>query len=125
MGYAVYWHWKHQRHCGYGVPAYCDQPGCMEEINRGMAYVCGEPLADQFGCGLYFCEKHMVGSRKVEHRYYDQCSRCLNYRRTSHKPKPEHPDWIRHVLKDKTWKQWRDENPRLVAEYKSNLKALI
>lgn len=47
------------REIGYGVVATCDFPGCTEEIDRGLAYLCGDPpYADEWGCGKYFCPKH-------------------------------------------------------------------
>ena len=56
LGYDSQW----MRDIGYGLPAYCDHPGCMAEIDRGLAYVCGsEPYGGEHGCGLYFCDKHL------------------------------------------------------------------
>lgn len=50
-----------ERPGGYYVIATCDKRGCNEEINRGLAYLCGEhphaPDSDEAGCGKYFCEK--------------------------------------------------------------------
>ena len=44
------------RDIGYGVPAYCDNPKCNKEIDRGLSYVCGgEAFGGEKGCGLYFC----------------------------------------------------------------------
>ncbi len=45
MSWAVGFDETWQRDIGYGVPAYCDHPGCMAEIDRGLSYVCGgEPV---------------------------------------------------------------------------------
>lgn len=94
-------HW--QRDIGYGVPAFCDHPQCDQEIDRGLSYVCGhgEPYGGERGCGLYFCGKHGGG---------DLCSRCRHYKRPF-AAKPDHPRWIRHLLTDASWAQWRAENP--------------
>lgn len=94
--------WK--RDIGYGVPAYCDSPGCTEEIDRGLAYVCGgEPYGGEHGCGLYFCDQHHCGENST-------CRRC-ELELPPFIPKHEHPDWIKHKLIDPSWQQWRDENP--------------
>lgn len=103
MGYSVYW--ANGRWQGYGVPAYCDHKKCKNEIDRGMGYATykysGIPLA-------FFCEKHMPPyNRFLE--YYDI---DLN---------KEHPDWLRHVLTDESWKEWREEEPKLVDMYKKLL----
>lgn len=61
MSWAIGFDEKWQRDIGYGVPAYCDHPGCKAEIDRGLPYVCGgEPYGGSNGCGLYFCEKHLT-----------------------------------------------------------------
>lgn len=107
MGWSIGFdeHW--QRDIGYGVPAYCDHPQCVEKIDRGLSFVCGgEPYGGEKGCGLYFCGKHLgVDSR---------CARCRN-RRRPYAAKPDHPEWMRWKLTDESWQQWRDENPKDIA----------
>jgi hypothetical protein len=98
------------RDVGYGVPAYCDHPQCWAEIDRGLAYCCGDYHGgDEKGCGLYFCAHHLSA-------FGNLCPKCARY---DHRPykvtKPEHPDWIEHKLTDESWQQWRDENPDEVA----------
>lgn len=117
MGYAVYWSNNQQRYCGYGVPAYCDHPKCNEKINRGMGYVCGEPLQDQFGCGGYFCSKHRnhVRQPRGEDQCFENCQRCGTYKRSYKFTKSEHPEWVEHLLKDASWRDWRKENPAQVS----------
>lgn len=46
------------REVGYLVGAVCDQDGCDEQIDRGLAYVCGDGGED--GCGDYFCAEHLA-----------------------------------------------------------------
>lgn len=47
------------REVGYGVEAECDHPDCHEEIDRGLAYVCGGMHdGGEDGCGGYFCGSH-------------------------------------------------------------------
>jgi hypothetical protein len=51
------------REAGYLVEAECDQDGCPEQIDRGLAYLCGDNPDghrpdSEWGCGLYFCGKH-------------------------------------------------------------------
>ncbi len=115
MGYAVYED-RHARDygvlrwAGYGVPAVCDSPECTTEIDRGFGYLCGDDPRDDnpgehrgndcMGCGLYFCMKHRYGNHE------------------GITPKPDTQKWAEHVLKDKSWKQWRSENPEWVAALK-------
>lgn len=94
------------RDVGYGVPAYCDHPGCTVEIDRGLGYACGEEHGhSERGCGLYFCQKHSAGG---------QCERCAEGKQPFN-PSPDHPTWIRHKLTDESWQAWRDANPAAVA----------
>lgn len=100
MGWAVGYdnHW--QRDIGYGVPAWCDHPKCNNEIDRGLAHVCGgEPYGGNRGCGLYFCGDHLFGR--------SLCPRCLASKPPYKHPKPEHPEWIHHKATDPSWAEWR------------------
>lgn len=100
VGYDDHWH----RDIGYGVPAYCDQPRCAVQIDRGLFYVCGgEVYGGEKGCGLFFCSAHLS---TVPLR----CSRCRHHK-SPFTAKPDHPDWIRHKLTDGTWAGWRAEHP--------------
>lgn len=52
------------RDIGYGVAAFCDEPRCWNEIDRGKAFYCGGPYSDdvdggEWGCGGYFCGEHL------------------------------------------------------------------
>jgi hypothetical protein len=115
MGWSIGYDEKWKRDVGYGVPAYCDQPGCMEKIDRGLAYVCGgEPYGGEQGCGLYFCEWHLVYS--LSHDAY-LCRRCAAGKEPF-APAPDHPDWIHHKATDPSWQQWRDENPEAIEALK-------
>lgn len=102
MSWSIGWdsHWN--RDIGYGVPAYCDHPQCNEEIDRGLAFVCGgEPYGGGIGCGLYFCEKH--------HSFHPSlCERCEN-KQEPFSPKPDHPEWTHHKMTDESWAEWRKE----------------
>src|SRR3954451_17828938 len=65
MGYAHYV-LADGREAGYGVEATCDEDGCTEKIDRGMGYLCGdEPGEDEFGCGKYFCGRHLYGGPRA------------------------------------------------------------
>ena len=110
MGWSIGWdsHW--QRDIGYGVPAYCDAPGCTETIDRGLAHVCGgEPYGGEKGCGLYFCGSHLFFGAGVRRPRPQVCSRCMNYRPPYRRPKPEHPRWLEHKATDPSWAEWRAE----------------
>lgn len=73
MSWAIGYDDKWKRDIGYGVPAYCDYPGCRVEIDRGLSYVCGgEPYGGDHGCGLYFCSKHLFMGD-----FSQCCERCL------------------------------------------------
>ena len=114
MGWAVGYDSQWNRDIGYGVPAYCDHPGCNREIDRGLGYVCGgDVYGGKRGCGLHFCGKHLNG-------YPPLCSRC-SQKEKPFNPKKDHPDWIRHKLNDESWSQWRKENKGEV----KRLRALI
>lgn len=104
MGYSVGFDEKWNRWIGYGVPAYCDHPGCTTQIDRGLAYVCGGDLkGGERGCGLYFCGEHLF----VHRRLPQLCESCSKRRKRPFTPKPEHPDWIRHLLTAPSWSKWR------------------
>ncbi|MFB7548540.1 hypothetical protein [Streptomyces sp. NPDC056154] len=52
---------------GYSVEAECDKDGCAKQIDRGLAYLCGQtPGGDEYGCGHYFCADHLLGSQQCE-----------------------------------------------------------
>lgn len=108
MGWSIGYDEKWQRDVGYGVPAYCDHPGCAAVIDRGLAYVCcdGEPYGGEHGCGLFFCPEH--GRSECEHEGFVAT--------------PDHPDWMRHKLQHASWAGWRIENPSLVAAIRDALK---
>lgn len=111
-------HWK--RDIGYGVPAYCDHPGCKAEIDRGLGYVCGDDLyGGERGCGLFFCADHQVG--------YDQTCACCapKKRRKFFTASPDHPEWIAFKLSDESWQKWRDENPAEVAAMRAALSITV
>ena len=104
------------RFVGYGVPAYCDDAWCDAKIDRGLAHVCcdEQPFGEPDGCGLYFCEKH--------HDHDGKCRRCQKGQEPW-TPKPEHPEWMQHLLSDESWAGWRAENPETVAAFREALAA--
>lgn len=106
MSWSVGFDGRWRRDIGYGVPATCDHPGCGEPIHRGLSYVCGgEPYGGERGCGLYFCERHLVHSERLP----QLCDRCKN-RRRPYKPTPDLPEWVQHKALDPSWEQWRKGN---------------
>lgn len=115
MGYGVYL--NEGRWAGYGVPATCDKPACGKNIDRGLAYLCGEDLGSEKGCGLYFCSDHLwIGSTDDDPQ---MCDRCCDGE-PPYEPTPDTQEWVSHTLTDESWQQWRDENPATVASL-SNL----
>ena len=118
MGWNLGFDSNRNRWVGYAVPAYCDQPGCKAVINRGLSYVCGGDIyGGERGCGLFFCSKHIL----MHSRLPQLCDRCSTRKKT-HEPKVDHPEWIKHLLKDKSWAQWRIENPKEVEKLKFLVK---
>lgn len=101
------------RDIGYGVPAYCDHPGCKKQIDRGLSYVCGgDAYGGEHGCGLFFCSEHLnyYGRRddgKI--KTIQLCHRCGHYKKP-YKPTIDHPEWIKFKMTDASWKMWRKEN---------------
>ena len=57
---------------GYNIAAICEEPGCTETIDRGLAYKCGDMhgAADDY-CDGYFCYAHLVLTDKGQ-----RCARC-------------------------------------------------
>lgn len=119
MGWSIGYDDNWNRWIGYGVPAWCDHPDCIKKIDRGLAYVCGgDPHGGEYGCGLYFCSKHLAygtRGRGKDAETVQLCQRCLNRRRHPFRAKPEHPEWIHHVSTDASWAEWRAENPKQLA----------
>lgn len=103
MGYAVYWQSEHRRHAGYGVPAVCEHPECVEEITRGVDNICGTPPEGEHGCGLFFCDRHLTYARRW--RY---CERC-DEGKEPFGAKPDVEEWVQHVETDPSWAAWRAE----------------
>ncbi|MFH8751100.1 hypothetical protein ACH4GK_31835 [Streptomyces rimosus] len=77
MGYAYYEIYRdgEKIQAGYSVEAVCEEPGCEEQIDRGLAYLCGEtPGGDEGGCGGYFCGEHLYMAHEGQHG--ERCIRC-------------------------------------------------
>lgn len=76
MGYASYTITRNgqQVEAGYAVTAPCDQPDCGTQIDCGLDALCGQsPGGDEFGCGQYFCDRHLYIAPDGETGY-----RCLS-----------------------------------------------
>lgn len=120
MGWSIGYDTRWQRDIGYGVPAHCDQPDCGAEIDRGLAYVCGDaPYGGEHGCGLYFCTEHLLISEKAA----QACARCVEARE-SFTPTPDVAEWLEWKLTDASWGRWRADNPDGVRDIASQLAAL-
>ena len=113
MGWSIGHDSTWNRDIGYGVPAFCDHPGCRNAIDRGLPYVCGgEPYDGEHGWGLFFCCQHM--KRAGAARDYAQvCTRC-RHGKPPYEPAPDHPEWIRWKLSDASWAPWREKHPEEV-----------
>jgi hypothetical protein len=128
MGWAVGWDSEKRRWIGYGVPAVCEHPDCDEEIDRGLAYRCGD-LSDD-GCNMFFCENHLAYAYDAEQNELSDwalCERCIW--NLEHEDdwvqtfplKPDTREWAEHVLTDSSWEQWRREEPAQVAQMQAIL----
>lgn len=114
MGWQVGYDTNWKRDIGYGVPAICDRPACGEAIDRGLSFVCGsDPYGGEKGCGLYFCEAHLTGTRTVGDRWVRVCGRC-DKGRPPYEPTPDTAEWLEWKLTDESWERWRLENPEQV-----------
>lgn len=108
MGYQVYWH--NGRWQGYGVPAYCDFPGCKIEIDRGMGFQ--HPDDAEHGSGvpeIFCCGEHMNTEIDLS---------------TFEIERKEHPDWLRHVLSHDSWDKWRNGHPDSVEAMRNQLNEI-
>jgi len=116
MGWEIGYDSTWERWIGYGVPSVCDHQDCNEKIDRGLAHVCGgEPYGGEYGCGLYFCAKHLYISDVGNDEVKQLCKRCKDGKE-SFKPTPDTQEWINHILTHESWKAWRDENPNKVKD---------
>ncbi|MEU1088935.1 hypothetical protein ABZ401_19230 [Streptomyces sp. NPDC005892] len=73
MGYASYSVTRNGQtiQAGYDVEAVCETTGCTEQIDRGLAYLCGNtPGGDEHGCGGYYCGQHLS--------FANQCQPCYD-----------------------------------------------
>ncbi|MBW4469231.1 MAG: hypothetical protein KME45_03100 [Stenomitos rutilans HA7619-LM2] len=109
MGWSIGYDSTFTRFIGYAVPAVCDHPGCEEEIDRGISYVCGgEPYGGNKGCGLHFCMKH--GGGWLCERCEENQNKEFYELKPSFEPKPDTEEWVKWIATDDSWKQWREEN---------------
>lgn len=126
MGWAIGHDDKWGRFIGYGVPAWCDYPGCTEVIDRGLSYVCcnAQPYGGERGCGLHFCEKHRNWEGMCERcqAWFDDDGQMLEVGPSPFHPKSEHPTWLQHLLTDFSWAEWRLTNQDLVVLYDEQLR---
>jgi len=72
---------KGDQEIGYSIAAKCDYPGCKEDIDRGLAFVCGgEHYGGDDGCGGFFCSEHrshvIVETPRAEYFSADLCQEC-------------------------------------------------
>jgi len=112
MGWEIGFDSNWNRDIGYGVPSICDHPDCDIKIDRGLSYVCGsEPYGGNDGCGLYFCEEHLL---------FTKCERCEDGKQPF-EAKKDVQEWMLHKLEHESWGDWRKENPDIVKEMLINL----
>lgn len=105
MGWFIGWDSDYLRWKGYGVPAYCEQPACKRVVDRGIGFLCQR-------CEMTFCGDHKAAGF---------CERCIDVEEAESDAqemqgkegaqpfplKPEHPHWLSHLRRDRTWAKWR------------------
>jgi hypothetical protein len=99
---------------------------CKRKIDRGLSYACGDwPGDNEFGCGQFFCGKHMSAYEDEAGDYHQACDVCaynMTHQAQEWKPtypkKPDRNVWLRWKLKHSSWQRWRDENPEAVRRIK-------
>jgi len=86
----------------------------------------------EYGCDRYFCGKHLQYIRingygeRCRHKndcecdIVNVCERCEKKKRLF-PYKPEHPTWVKHLLTDESWVEWRKNNPQEVAELRKQI----
>lgn len=122
------------RDVGYGVPAVCEHPDCNVEIDRGLAYACGGFPDSEYGCGLFFCDKHMQYAELSEEDGGEvvQCCEPCAYRNEhpdadwhtwpkTYDRKPDVLKWVLWKLNAPSWKRWRTETPQEVTELRERV----
>lgn len=108
MGWQIGYDSRWGRDIGYGVPATCDAPRCGQSIDRGLAYVCGgEPYGGEHGCGLYFCDAHLL----ITPRRRQRCARCVAGKPPYERPSPDTAEWTEWKLTDESWEQLAHRAP--------------
>jgi hypothetical protein len=61
---------------GYAHDTVCDRPGCGADIDRGLAYLCGDsPGGGEDACGGYFCEADLTSVPGGQH---GRCIPCAD-----------------------------------------------
>jgi hypothetical protein len=115
MGWEIGYEPERDRDISYGVPAECDHPACQAKIDRGLSYVCGsEPYGGEHGCGLFFCEKHLlmaaivVGLAPASGEWVQLCERCETGAEPF-EPKADLKEWTDFKATDPSWAEWRAE----------------
>lgn len=119
MSWAIGYDNRWNRDIGYGVPAYCDHPGCTEEIDRGLAWVCcgSEPYGGENGCGRYFCANHRAFTYvDLNDNETDDADILTCAHEDEDHISADHPEWVAHKLTDPSWQSWREEYPEVVQQ---------
>ncbi|MEV8548332.1 hypothetical protein AB0L04_00555 [Streptomyces glaucescens] len=78
MGYARYEIIRNGEtiEAGYSVETECEEDGCNENIDRGLAHLCGAtPGGDEYGCGGYYCGHHLYGGIGPAEGLCGRCSK--------------------------------------------------
>ena len=59
---------------GYAVEDICNQDGCATQIDRGLAYLCGDRpgYESEDACGRWFCGEHLFCGPDGQ-----RCGSCL------------------------------------------------
>ncbi len=129
MGWSIGFDEKWKRDIGYGVPATCDHPLCGAEINRGLSHVCcgNEPYGGEYGCGLYFCGRHLnyaLTEDNQDDNLPARCEQCVKGE-PPFTPTPDLHIWVDHKMTDPSWAEWRNENKKAKASVGADASQIL
>ena len=68
------------KQAGYAVRCTCEHEGCKAQINRGLAYACGDSHGeDEFSCDGYFCSEHLYYVELKDVGTKQLCATCRTW----------------------------------------------
>lgn len=91
---------KEGRLIGYAHEGLCDCFPCLNEIDRGLSYVCGGMHGeDEHSCDKYFCAEHLEWTLDLDDEYKNVCQECMVRLTTSGEYALNVGDWVIRKIK--------------------------